>query len=95
MARLSGLFNHVLAFQFLWERKSRDVRCAVGTINTFCWGEMGDGGGQPVQGLPTSADMAKVHDPSEDSSRPTETSLELVSIFPVAAGDVQTVVDTT
>ena len=39
--------------------------------------------------------MAKVHDPREDSLRPAETSAELVSIFPVAAGDVQTVVDTT
>lgn len=52
-------------------------------------------GGQLVQGLPTSANMAKVHDPREDSLRPAETSMELVSIFPVAAGDVQTVVDTT
>lgn len=39
--------------------------------------------------------MAKVHDPRADSPRPAETSVELVSVLPVAAGDVQAVVDTT
>lgn len=53
----------------------------------------GDGGGQPLQG--TFTNKAKGHDPREDSPGPAETSAELVTIFPVAAGDVQTVVGTT
>lgn len=39
---LLGLFNHVLAFWFLWEWKSWDVRGAVGTTS------MAFGGGRRV-----------------------------------------------